>query len=287
MSYPPRTGSTAAIKWTVALVGIAAITGIGYFMVKDEVKTPKLPPLLQSATVQPNVATSEPSKAVEKPVYEDPVSAPEPEPLPDLNQSDTFVMAALQGLSIDGLVELILPEEILRKTVRAVDALEGGRVVTDYRPIVSPQGSFIADTLQVKVAAGELGSTEEVEQYRISAKNYARYTVYVRVIAALNTDAAVNTYKRFYPLLNKAYQELGLGKGNFHSVLVRAIDHLLAAPDADASMSLVRPKVYYQFADPVLEKLPETHKLMMRMGLDNEQQLKQSLRGIRLKLIQK
>ena len=286
MSYPPRTGSTAAIKWAVALIGVAAIAAVGYFMVKDEVKSPKLPALPQPVAVQPT-AIPEPSKPVEKPVYEDPKPAPEPEALPDLNQSDASVIAALQSLSVEGLVGLVLTEEVLRKTVRAVDALEGGRVVTDYRPVVSPQGGFIADTLQVKVAAGELGSTEEVEQYRISAKNYARYTVYVRVISALNTDAAVNTYKRFYPLLNKAYQELGLGKGNFHSVLIRALDNLLAAPDADANMTLVRPKVYYEFADPVLEKLPETHKMMMRMGQDNEQKLKQSLRGIRLKLIQK
>ena len=288
MSYPnPPPGSMSiAAKIGIIAVAAVAIAGVGYYFVKDEVAPAGLRELPSIIPAQ-QAATPDAVKAVDKPVYEEPVPAPQVEPLPDLNSSDNAVLAALKGLNINGLVEMIIPDEILRKFVRAVDAAEDGKVVTEYRPITSPQGAFVADSFNVKVAGGEMGETEEVEQFRVSPKNYMRYTLFVQVVSALDSDASVALYKRFYPLLNKAYQEMGLNKGNFHSVLIRAIDNLLAAPAAGGEIILVRPKVYYEFADPALEKLPATHKLMLRMGSNNEQSLKQSLKSIRAKSLQK
>ena len=282
----PAAGAGALAKWGVILVAVAAIGTIGYFLAKEEAqRPPKLHDLPTPAPVQPGVAPEAASLA--KPVYDEPESAPASIPLPDLNDSDATVLAALKSLNINGLVEMIIPHEILRKFVRAVDALEEGKVVTEYRPITSPQGAFVADSFKVKVSGGELGEQQDVEQYRVSPKNYLRYTLYVQVISALESDASIALYKRYYPLLNRAHQELGSGKGNFHSVLIRAIDKVLTAPDAGGEMLLIHPKVYYEFADPALEKLPEAHKLMLRMGLDNSAKVKESLRNIRIKLLQK
>ena len=282
MSYPP---GSMAISAKIGLVIIAAVTiaGVGYFFIKDDSAPTGLRELPTVAPAQ-QVATPV-ARPIDKPVYDEPKDVPQAEPLPDLNDSDTSVIGALRALNINGLVEMIIPEEILRKFVRAVDAVEDGKVVTEYRPIASPQGAFVADSFHVKVAGGEIGESEEVEQFRVSPKNYMRYTLFVQVMSGLDSDAAIAVYKRFYPLLNKAYQEMGLNKGNFHSVLIRAIDNVLAAPAATGDMILVRPKVYYEFADPALEKLPATHKLMLRMGSNNEQSIKQSLKSIRSKLI--
>ena len=244
---------------------------------------PKLE-LPSTAVIQP---TPLPEPQPAKPVYEEPVPAPAPEPLPDLNQSDASVMAALKGLNVNGLVEMVIPDQVLRKFVRAVDAVDDGRIVTEYRPIASPQGSFVTDSFNVKVAGGELGESQQVEQFRISPKNYLRYTLFVQVLSALDSDAAVATYKRYYPLLDKAYQELGMNKGNFHSVLVRAIDKALSAPEASGDMSLIRPKIYFEFSDPALEKMPEVYKLMLRMGPENAAKVKASLKDIRQRLVQK
>jgi len=78
-----------------------------------------------------------------------------------------------------------------------------------------------------------------------------------------------------------------MSKDNFHSVLIRAIDKVLAAPDASGDLILIRPKVYFQFADPALEKLPDSHKLLLRMGPDNAAKIKASLKNARVKLLQK
>ncbi|GGY62376.1 hypothetical protein GCM10011613_02320 [Cellvibrio zantedeschiae] len=282
----PTGGLSALAKWGVILVAVGAIGTVGYFLMAEEAKRPpKLHDLPSPAPIQPGVAPEVASTA--KPVYDEPEPAPAPIPLPDLDQSDAAVLAALKALNINGLVEMIIPQEILRKFVRAVGILEEGKVITEYRPIASPQGAFVADSFNVKVSGGELGEQQDVEQFRVSPKNYLRYTMFVQVISALDSDASIALYKRYYPLLNRAYQELGLGKGNFHSVLIRAIDKVLAAPDAGGEMLLIHPKVYYQFADPALENLPDAHKLMLRMGPDNAAKVKESLRNIRIKLLKK
>ena len=282
----PTGGLGPLAKWSVVILAVGAIGSIGYFLMKEEAhRPPKLHDLPTPAAVQPGVAPDVAPAA--KPVYDEPEPVPAPVPLPGLNQSDASVLAALKALNINGLVEMIIPQEILRKFVRAVDILEEGKVVTEYRPITSPQGAFVADSFSVKVSGGELGEQQDVEQFRVSPKNYLRYTLYAQVISALDSDASIALYKRYYPLLNRAHQELGSGKGNFHTVLIRAIDKVLAAPDASGDMILIHPKVYYEFADPALEKLPDVHKLMLRMGPDNAAAVKDSLRHIRTKLLQK
>lgn len=283
-SSRPKEGLSGASKLLALLVGLGAIGAIGYFMVKEDV-IPSTPKLHELPVVQPSQAQASSAAAPQsKPEYAEPVPVPQVEPLPDLNQSDASVLAALKGLNINGLVEMLVPDEMIRKFVRAVVSLEDGKIVTDYAPIQSPQGAFVTDVFTVKVSGGEVGSQQEVEQYRISPKNYLRYTVFVQVLSSLESDAAYGVYKRFYPLLNSAYKEMGL-QGNFHSVLVRAIDKTLQAPDVGGDMALIHPKVFYQFADPALESMPSSHKLLFRMGPDNTGRVKTSLAHIRARLV--
>ncbi len=282
MSYQEQPANTMAIKLGVAAVALAAIAGIAYYMMKTQ------PPekLRELPVMTPPVIAEAPPQP-EKPAYDEPIPATRPEPLPALNQSDVAVIAALQGLSVDGLLQMVIPEEILRKFVRAVDAVEEGKLINEYRPIVSPKGALLVDAFRATVSGGELGATQEVEQFRVSAKNYKRYDIYATLIGLLDSEAGVAMYTRFYPLLSEAYKEMGLNKGNFHSVLIRAMDNILDAPDAASNMTLVRPKVYFEFADPALEKLPATHKLMLRMGPENASRIKASLQSLRGKLVQK
>ena len=279
----PPVGFSPLAKWGVVLAAAGVIGAIGYYLTRDANQSPKLPDFPTTVATQP--ATT-PDNTADKQVYEEPTPAPIPQPLPELDQSDVTVLAALKDLNVNGLVEMIIPQEILRKFVRAVNVLDEGKVITEYRPVASPQGTFVADSFNVKVSGGELGEQQDVEQFRVSPKNYLRYTLFVQVISALDSDSAVALYKHFYPLLNRAHQELGMSKNNFHSVLIRAIDKVLAAPDANGDMILIRPKVYFEFADPALEKVPDVHKLMLRMGPDNAAKIKTSLKNARVKLLQ-
>jgi hypothetical protein len=284
MPYEESPTGTKPTKLIVGACALAAIAAIGYYLWNDQAKNKGLAELPKAAPIE---TVAVPEKVVEKPVYEEPAKVTPPEPLPDLNQSDVAVIAALQGLNINGLLQMIISENSLRKFVRAVDAAEEGKLITEYRPVVSPQGTFAVTSFQTTITSAETGEPESVEQFRISENNYGRYSIYSKILSLLNTDAAAAVYVRFYPLLNEAYQEMGLKKGNFHSVFIRAIDHLIAAPEASGDLILIRPKVYFQFADPALEKLPETHRLMLRMGPENARSIKTSLEGLRAKLLKK
>jgi hypothetical protein len=97
----------------------------------------------------------------------------------------------------------------------------------------------------------------------------------------LDAGAAVAVYRRFYPLFQQAYEDLGYPDRYFNDRLVQAIDDLLAAPEIDAPIPLVRPEVLYEFADPALESRSAGQKVLVRMGPANARRIKAKLREIR------
>ena len=128
-------------KWVVVVVGVGAIGAVGYFLLGDQLGKPSKAHEFPNSIPVQQVATPD-SLPVEKPVYDEPEPELVPQPLPDINQSDDSVLAALKALNVNGLVEMIIPQDILRKFVRAVDVVEEGKVVRDYRPIASPPSTF-------------------------------------------------------------------------------------------------------------------------------------------------
>ena len=263
--------TTTVVLVLVAAVVVAAIVFFYWRPAKEEDKNVSLPPpLVQTEPEQ--VPEPEPTR----PVYEAPEPEPQEEPLPELGNSDQSVLDAFGKLAADA-PSLIVPEESIRKFVRAVNAVEEGKVVHEYRPLVSPAPPF-------QVERDGTVEEQQVQQYTLSEENYRRYDKYVTTFAAIETDALAALYKRFYPLLEEAYREMGLKKGNFHTVMLGAIDNLLAAPVVEQDILLVRPKVFYQYVDPALEKLPASHKLLLRMGPDNTRRLQESLKNLRAKL---
>lgn len=275
--YPPRQKSPIAVIVTVVVALIAL--GLAFVFLRDD--SPADITAVKPATVAPEVATYSSVPVEQAPIeeYQPPAEVIEVEPLPALSESDGNILSALQQLRGEGLIELLVPQELGRKFVLAVNNLSEGKVIHEYRPVISPPPPFIVDNFTVMIEG------EAVAQERISTNNFQRYETYVTTLALIDSDAAIAVYRRFYPLLEEAFRELGLKKPNFHSVMIAAIDNILAAPDAQGDLQLVRPKVFYQYADPALEQLPQTHKLMLRMGPENARSVKASLRQLRTRLI--
>ena len=98
-----------------------------------------------------------------------------------------------------------------------------------------------------------------------------------------NADAkqVAAVYRRFYPLFQQAYVELGYPEGYFNNRLVAVIDHLLETPEVQGPIKLVQPGVFYQFADPALEDRSSGQKLLIRMGSDHAAAIKMKLRELR------
>lgn len=264
-----------SITTMVVLVIVAVIiAGVAFFYLRPAPEEEKEKPLVMSVP-NPQAESAVAERKPITPAYEAPTPEPQQEPLPALSESDASVLSGFDKLTTEA-TKLIVPDEVIRKFVRAVNAAEESKVVHEYRPLVSPAPPF-----QVELHST---ATDQARQYKLSPKNYQRYDQYVSALTKMDTDALVAVYKRFYPLLEEAYGEMGLKKGNFHTVMLAAIDNLLAAPVIDGDILLVRPKVFYQYADPQLEKLPATHKLLLRMGPENARSVKARLKELRDKL---
>ena len=272
--YQPRKNSSTTV---IVIVVLALFAAGAFFFLRDDL--PAVTPVVTAPLVAPQETVTTSSAAAPIIEYEPPQPVIEVEPIPALNESDSSILAALQQLRGEGLLQLLVPQEVLRKFVLAVNNVAEGKVIHEYRPVISPPPPFIIETFPVMIE----GAT--VDQERVSPNNFQRYESYVTTLALIDSDAAVAVYRRFYPLLEEAFRELGLKKPNFHSVMIAAIDNILAAPDAQGDLLLVQPKVFYQYADPALEALPQTHKLMLRMGPENARSVKASLRQLRARLV--
>jgi len=192
-------------------------------------------------------------------------------PLPALDLSDAAVRNSLDELSLGKtLIGLLQLQDFVRRVVATVDNLPRGKAALRLMPVKPAPGRFLVDR------AGE--------GFAISGANAARYAPYVKLAEAVDANKLVALYIHLYPLFQQAYRELGYPKGYFNDRLVEVIDHLLAAPELQAPILLVQPKVFYLFADPELEARSAGQKILMRMGVENAQKIKGMLREIRAEL---
>ncbi len=195
----------------------------------------------------------------------------ETKPLPPLDESDEAAQDALRGLLGQELVqEFFHLEDIVRRLVVTIDSLPRAQVPRRYMP--------------VKPTARRFWTSGEEESIFINPDNYRRYTPYVRLAEAVKTKQLVAVYVRFYPLFQQAFKDLGYPSGYFNDRLIEVIDDLLAAPDLQGPVKLVRPKVMYQFADPDLEARSAGQKILIRMGSENAARIKAKLKEIRREL---
>lgn len=227
------------------------------------------PPAVEPPVLAAPVAEPPPAPAAE-PAIRHPVAVPTlpAPPLPALDASDAAVGQALaQLLGRKSLPAFFYPDGMIRRFVATIDNLPRPRAPVRMMPVKPATGSFV-----VASAGGALS---------IDTANSARYTPYVNVLAAVDVPRLVNLYIRYYPLFQRAYNELGYPKGYFNDRLVEALDDLLAAPDVAPPVGLTQPKVLYEFADPQLESRSAGQKIMIRMGSANAARVKDVLRAIR------
>lgn len=262
----------------VIVVVVAAAVLVYWLVFKDPEPELSDAPVEDVQVLPPPVAEPEPPVETAEPEPA-PEPEPEPEPLPTLADSDDKVSELAQSLSPEGdLQSLLTSENVLLKFVRTAIAMDEGNVVKDYRPVVSPQPSFLIQLIDEPL-------DEEVGQrYRIDPDNYERYTVYVDTLDTLDKTRLAKLFHQYYPVLDEAYQQYGVDRGGLLNVTLGAIDEILEAPTIPGTSPLVQPKVFYQFQGEGEEQLPAASKLLYRMGPDNAARLKDNLRELKAAL---
>jgi hypothetical protein len=256
-----RVGSLVA---AIALAGV-----IAYFALREP---EPMPPPAPVATA-PEAPTGAAEPGTEPPIRH-PIEAAEPAPQPDasslpaLDESDAAVGASVAGLFAEsGTPDVLLLKDIVRRVVVTVDNLPRERVARRLSPL--------------KPAEGGLQVSRQGDDLVIGDANRGRYAPFVKLVETVDIGYLAALYRRFYPLFQQAYQELGYPRGYFNDRLIAVIDHLLATPEPAGPLRLVQPKVLYQFADPELERLSAGQKYLLRMAPDDAARIKARLREFR------
>jgi len=277
---------------TVAILGFCLVAAVLlYFLLSHEpdssteaVKSISQPLLTPSPTATPS-PTKEPEQITAAPLDGQTNAVATPPPLPKLDDSDAALKSDLTALNVLGTLAVKLtPDEIIRKSVRAAYNLSKGNVVQQYRPIEGPAKQFhAAATGETTLIASsdEIGELMATPTYQLSAANFERYTPYVELVNQLEVDSVVRLYRSYYPLLQQAYQELGEGPSEFDQVVMEALDNFLATPEPKQEPILVRTSVLYKYLDPSLERLPNSQKLMLRLGAENRASIKLKLQELK------
>jgi len=258
-----------AIWWIVLiLVWVAIGAAVYYWWQQKQEPQPLPPPRIEApppAPVEPEGQTRHPIEAIQP---EAKPSAKEEAPLPSLQDSDNAAQEALASLiGRDPLAAFFESTGLIRRIVATVDNLPRTKAMPQRWPIKPTPGRFITS-----------GGGDDVT---LSAENFRRYEPFVRRLEAVDTDKLVALYKRFYPLFQQAYRELGYPKKYFNDRLVEMIDDMLAAPEVKGPIKLAKPWVMYEFADSELEARSAGQKILIRMGADNAARVKAKLREIR------
>jgi len=235
---------------------------------------------LPATTAMPPLAVS-PAPAAEAP----PASAPAIKFPMDVSvaASAPAVLLDAEAALIDlfgrkAVLSLFQMQDFPRRFVATVDNLGRAHAPASLWPVNPAGGRFLV---------------ERHEGFDvISADNGLRYTPYLLLIETVDLREAVALYRRLYPLLQQAYEDIGYPRRYFNDRLVDVIDQLLATPEVQWPVRVrlpvingptqpERPWVMYEFDDPNLQALSAGQRLLLRMGPVNQRRLKTKLAEIR------
>lgn len=260
-----------SIPWLLPIllaVGVGAAIWYYWSNMKQQVASP---PVVEEPVPRATIETEakgEPLHPIGEVVFPDGADT-ELRPLPGLDESDEYFKLELTDLFGEQFGMLIAGPRIVERVVATVDNLPRSHVAERIRPVTGLTDPFVADP-----EGGDL--------FAISEESYRRYDVLVGLIEASDVDELADLYRRYYPLFQKAYVELGYPNSYFNDRLVEAIDDMLATPELSGKILLVRPHVLYRFQNPNLEARSSGQKLLLRMGNENAAKIKAKLQELRV-----
>jgi len=189
------------------------------------------------------------------------------------DEIDAYIQRALRGPLENGdAAQLITQDNVIDRSATVFVNLAKGQIVRNHLPITPAGGKFT------------VGTTDNADVFTLDPANTQRYNAYVETMEKFDTHKLAAFYRTLSPALENAYRQLG-EPGSFHDAMTTAFDLILATPDVDdAQITLVRPKVLYQYQSPNLEKLPPAQKLMLRIGKDNRARVKKVIAQWRAQL---
>ena len=284
----------------IALVVVAIVVAWQFTGDKSE---PQIvvdePEYIEEAVVEKEVLVpSLPEPIVEIPeeiVVEEEIIEPVVTPLPLLDDSDEWLKLKLPEITWrKELLKLIIDEDMIRRFVVFTDNFAQGVIAYEHSPFILPNAKFTpqtdsvsfektSQTLEQSSSINALPTKQNVWQWNENSSR--RFSLYVDLLRSMDSDNLVQWYGDIKPLIDEAYNELGY-EDDFTNTLQDAITRVLDMELPKSSMALIQPSVMYKFADPELETLPASDKLLLRLGKDNLLVMKSVLLELHEKLAQ-
>lgn len=242
---------------------------------------------------EPIIETPEVISVVEE------VIEPIENPLPLLDESDDWLKIKLPEITWrKELLKLIIDEDMIRRFVVFTDNFAQGIIAYEHSPFILPNAKFSPEKDSVSFqevvkeseetsSDGSFQGTPKLKQnvWQWNENSSRRFSLYVDLLRSMDSESLVQWYSEIKPLIDEAYNELGY-EDDFTNTLQDAITRVLDMELPKSSMALIRPSVMYQFAEPELEALPDTDKLLLRLGRDNLLVMKSVLLELHEKLAQ-
>jgi hypothetical protein len=253
------------------LAAVLAVAGVVWWQGREGA----LPPKPQPPATPPS--PEEPAIAVEPVPAPAPTRTPEPLPtvaepaqepvvLPSLDESDPYVREVVLAMSPQ-LADWLNRDQVVRRFAVVMDSAAVGDVPRRQLAFLAPAGRF---------PVIERGN----DRFVMDPQGYARYDRFVDLFTSVPPEKAASLLTTLAPLLSQALSDLAQPAEEPLATLREAIAMVLATPEIDTPVELVRPKVMYKFADPALEARPPLQKQLMRMGPDHVRQIKAYLRAV-------
>ncbi len=256
-------------QWFIpVLLAISVAGALWYYRTHVSPPVPSVAP--QSVAVPEGEASAEsgPRHFVPNAIV-DPGEKPPLLPMPSLNESDAYFRLGIVDIFGESMDQLLVGSEIIERIVATVDSLPRAEIPLRIRPLTGVSGQF------------QIGGQDESGEFHMSPGNFSRYEELIGLSETVDLDEAMELYRRFYPLFQSTYVELGYPDGYFNDRLVEVVDHLLLTPKVTGPIELVRPHVLYEFSDPDLEALSGGQKIMLRLGREQQEKMTSRLQELR------
>lgn len=270
-----------------ALLTVAVAAG-GYLLFKKDqpedfaqaLPIPQ-PALEQQETLPEPEPESEPEPTPE------PTLTPEPEPettvveqtpvvvpplfddVPELDAGHAWLLTQLPKLADQDLSQWLGADYLVRKAVVFVENLSRGQLVLASSPFKP-----FAKAFAVKAAG---------EQQVADLANFSRVSGYIAAFKAVDKQKLAAFVKHTTPLTQQALAEIGVDTP-FTTLLVQAIDQLLATPEPKQQLAMYSDAVMYKYQDEQWEQLPSAQKWLIRTGPLNMREIKKQLQAFKTAL---
>ncbi|MGR8929700.1 MAG: DUF3014 domain-containing protein, partial [Gammaproteobacteria bacterium] len=191
--------------------------------------------------------------------------------LPELPSSDQAFREAMLGMSPQ-LAPWLKSAELIKKFTNIANDFSQGLWLEKHMRFLKQAQPFSVE----KTEGGLV----------ISDKSYQRYAALAHAVDSMDVGAVLAVYRKFRPLMLEVFDGFGYPPDRpLEDLFLKSAAQVLAAPVIEEPIFVVRPSVYYKYADQKLEGLSPVAKQMLRMGPKNTRMIQNKVRQLVQELV--